>query len=124
MRQWLRFNCVGLAGIIVQLATLKLLRDGFGVHYLVATAIAVEAAVLHNFWWHWKWTWALRAAPASRLIHFQCTTGLVSITGNLVGMKTLAGVLSIPLLPANLLTIAAMHLFNFLVADRYVFRLR
>ena len=124
MRNWLRFNCVGLAGILVQLAMLKLLRDTAGLHYLAATAIAVEAAVLHNFYWHWKWTWAERGAPARRLLHFQCTTGFVSIAGNLIGMKALAGILCLPLLPANLATIAVMHVFNFLVADRYVFRLR
>ena len=124
MRHWLRFNCVGLAGIVVQLAMLALLRDGLGLHYLVATAIAVETAVLHNFWWHWKWTWAERGAPGWSLLHFQCTTGLISIAGNLVGMKALTGALGLPLLAANLLTIAAMHVFNFLVADRWVFRLR
>lgn len=124
MRHWLRFNCVGLAGILVQLAMLTLLRDGLGLHYLAATAIAVEAAVLHNFWWHWKWTWGERAAPGRRLLHFQFTTGLVSIAGNLIGMKALAGVLGLPLVPANLLTIASMYVFNYLVADRYVFRLR
>lgn len=124
MKHWLRFNCVGLAGIVVQLAMLKLLRDTAGWHYLAATAIAVETAVLHNFYWHWKWTWAERGAPGRRLLHFQCTTGLVSIAGNLIGMKALAGAIGLPLLPANLFTIAALYAFNFLVADRYVFRLR
>ena len=124
MKRWLRFNAVGLAGILVQIAMLKLLRDGAGLHYLAATAIAVEIAVLHNFYWHWKWTWAERAAPARRLVHFQCTTGLISIAGNLAGMRALAGTLGLPLIAANLLTIASIYLFNFLVADRYVFRLR
>lgn len=124
MKRWLRFNAVGLAGIMVQLAMLALLRDMAGLHYLVATALAVEAAVLHNFYWHWKWTWAERSAPAQRLLHFQCTTGFVSIAGNLVGMRALAGELGLPLVAANLLTIASVYVFNFLVADRYVFRLR
>ncbi len=124
MKRWLRFNCVGLAGIVVQLAMLALLRDGLGLHYLIATAFAVETAVLHNFWWHWKWTWVERGAAAWSLLHFQCTTGLISIAGNVVGMKALAGALGLPLLGANLLTIGAMHVFNFLVADRWVFRLR
>jgi len=124
MRNWMRFNAVGLAGIVVQLAALKLLRDGFGVHYLLATALAVEIAVLHNFWWHWKWTWRERNAPPSRLLHFQCTTGIVSILGNLFGMSILTGVWGLPLLPANLLSIGFTYVFNFLAADRFVFRLR
>jgi putative flippase GtrA len=124
MRNWMRFNAVGVAGVVVQLAALKLLRDGAGMHYLLATALAVEIAVLHNFWWHWKWTWRERNVSASRLLHFQCTTGLVSILGNLFGMSLLTGCLGLPLLPANLLSIAFTHVFNFLAADRYVFRLR
>jgi putative flippase GtrA len=124
MRNWMRFNVVGLAGMLVQLGALKLMRDGFGMHYLLATGLAVELAVLHNFWWHWKWTWRERGASPSRLLHFQCTTGLVSIAGNLFGMSLLAGLLGLPLIPANLLSIAFTYVFNFVVADRYVFRLR
>jgi putative flippase GtrA len=124
MRNWMRFNAVGLAGMAVQLAALKLMRDGIGMHYLLATGLAVELAVLHNFCWHWKWTWRERSVSPSRLLHFQCTTGLVSIAGNLFGMSLLTGLLGIPLIPANLLSIAFTHVFNFVVADRYVFRLR
>ncbi|MBL8175887.1 MAG: GtrA family protein [Bryobacterales bacterium] len=124
MKRWLRFNAVGLAGIVVQLAVLTALRDAVGLHYLAATALAVETAVLHNFFWHWKWTWADRGAPGRRLLHFQCTTGLVSVAGNVAGMSAFAGWFGMPLVAANLLAIACVYLFNFVVADRYVFRLR
>lgn len=124
MRTLIRYNAVGLAGVFVQLAVLNLLERHAGLHYLPATALAVEAAVLHNFWWHWKWTWAARQAPATSLWRFQCTTGLLSIAGNLFGMKLLAGLLGWPALPANLSTIAGLYLFNFVVADRFVFRVR
>ena len=56
MKRWLRFNAIGIAGAAVQLTALKLLSV-VGVHYLIATALAVEAAVLHNFFWHCRWTW-------------------------------------------------------------------
>ncbi|HUQ93550.1 MAG TPA: GtrA family protein, partial [Bryobacteraceae bacterium] len=115
---------VGLGGVAVQLSVLKLLTDGFGLHFLIATVLAVETAVLHNFWWHWKWTWGERHCPPTSLLRFQCTTGLVSIAGNLVGMKLLAGVPGIPLLGANLVAIGVIYVFNFAVSDRYVFRLR
>jgi len=124
MRHWLRFNAVGFAGIFVQLAALKMLRDGAGFHCLLATALAVETAIIHNFWWHWKWTWDDRNASGRRFLAFQFTTGTVSLGGNLIGMGLLAGWLGIPLLAANLSTIGLLYVFNFLVADRYVFRLR
>jgi putative flippase GtrA len=124
MRLWMRFNVVGLGGILVQLLALKLLREGLGMNYLWATALAVEIAVIHNFLWHWRWTWRERGVDGSRFLHFQCTTGFVSIAGNLFGMSLLSGVFHLPLLAANLLSIAMTYAFNFLAADRYVFRLR
>ncbi|MCZ2150546.1 MAG: GtrA family protein [Bryobacterales bacterium] len=124
MRNWLRFNAVGLAGIAVQLAALKLFHDFLGLHYLWATALAVETAVIHNFYWHRRWTWVERRCPGTRFLRFQFTTGVVSILGNLFGMRVTAGFFGIPLLPANLLTIGLLYLFNWLAADRYVFRLR
>ena len=40
----------------MQLSVLALLVR-LGVHYLVATALAVEIAVLQNYYWHVRWTW-------------------------------------------------------------------
>jgi putative flippase GtrA len=62
IRRWLKFNLVGAIGIVVQLLALGLLTSVLRVHYLAATALAVEAAVLHNFVWHEWFTWADRAA--------------------------------------------------------------
>ena len=48
---WLKFNTVGAIGIGVQLAALAALKSGLELNYLLATGLAVEAAVLHNFVW-------------------------------------------------------------------------
>lgn len=122
MKTFIRYNLVALAGVFVQLAVINVLERQFHLHYLVATAIAVETAVLHNYWWHWKWTWGARNAPASSLLRFQLTTGLLSIVGNLIGMKFLAGLLGLPALPANLVTIAGLYVINFALNERFVFR--
>jgi putative flippase GtrA len=58
--RWSKFNFVGGIGIAVQFAALFLLKTVFHLDYLVATALAVEAAVLHNFVWHERFTWADR----------------------------------------------------------------
>jgi putative flippase GtrA len=50
--RWLKINFVGGLGIGVQLEALWLLVHWAQMHYMVATALAVEAAVLHNFAWH------------------------------------------------------------------------
>jgi putative flippase GtrA len=58
--RFFRFNVVGAMGVAVQLASLTLLVSGLGVHYLPATAIAIELSLLHNFLWHERWTWRER----------------------------------------------------------------
>lgn len=125
--RWLKFNSVGAIGVGVQLAVLTLLAGQLGMHYLVATALAVEAAVLHNFLWHERWTWADRFAKSRqgslrRLIRFNLTTGVFSIVGNLVFMRLFVETFGIHFLVANLLTITACSVINFLVSDRLVFQ--
>jgi putative flippase GtrA len=121
--RWLKFNAVGAVGIGVQLAVLTALKSGLGLNYLLATALAVEAAVLHNFFWHERFTWADRRGHSSfeRLVKFNLTTGGISVLGNLVAMKLLVEVSHIEYLFANLLSIAGCSIVNFLVADRAIF---
>jgi putative flippase GtrA len=73
MLRWLKFNAVGAIGIGVQLAVLVGLKSGLHLSYLLATALAVEAAVVHNFLWHERYTWADRVHPSWGLL--PCTSG-------------------------------------------------
>ncbi len=124
-RRWLKFHFVGALGIGVQLAALSLLA-GAGVWYLAATALAVEAAVVHNFVWHERMTWRDRTTPLpgrllGRFLRFQMANGLISLLGNLLVMRLLVGALHLPVLWANLGAIAACAALNFVVSDRLVF---
>lgn len=114
-------------GAGIQLFTLAALLSWSPVHYLPATVLAVEAALLHNFLWHQRWTWSDRASgdltgALSRLLRFNLTTGSVSIGGNLFFMGLLVSGLDIHYLVANLITITSCSFLNFLVSDRLVFR--
>lgn len=123
--RWLKFNAVGIIGIVAQLAALAFFQRVIGLGYLVATALAVECAILHNFAWHVHWTWRDRVdhgTTFTRLIRFNLTTGVVSLACNLAGMRMLTGVYRVPYLAANLLSIAASAIANYLVADLFVFR--
>lgn len=129
LRRWLKFNTVGAIGILVQLLALALLAGPLRVHYLVATAVAVETAVLHNFIWHELWTWKDRAPGQarlavliSRLLRFHLSNGLVSILSNLLFMRLLVGQFHLHYLPANVLSIAACSLLNFFLSELFVFR--
>jgi putative flippase GtrA len=121
----LKFALVGGIGVGVQLGVLAALSS-LKINYLLATALAVEAAVIHNFLWHQRFTWADRAGTGMRgsltaLLRFHLTNGLISIVGNLLLMRFFVPGLGLPLLHANLATIAVCFLANFLASDRWVF---
>ena len=126
--RWIKFNAVGMLGVGVQLAMLTLLTKAAGVQYLAATALAVETAVLHNFLWHERYTWRDRtqsvqgAGVLNRLLRFHLTNGLLSLAGNVLLMRLLAGVLHLPLLAANILCIVVCSLANFFMSHTLVFR--
>lgn len=124
LQRWLKFNVVGGIGVGVQLMTLAALKSGLHLHYLLATGLAVEATVIHNFIWHERFTWADRTGEKSlpRFAKFNLTTGMFSIFANLAAMELLVGVCGLPYLPANGITIAACSVVNFVVSDRVVFK--
>jgi putative flippase GtrA len=120
--RWLKFNAVGAIGIGAQLAMLTLLKSGLGLNYLLATALAVEATVLHNFFWHERFTWADRPTNdrLKRLLKFNLTTGLFSIAGNVAFTKLLVNA-GVAYLPANAMSVALCSAINFALNDRLVF---
>jgi putative flippase GtrA len=127
--RWLKFNAVGAMGILVQLSTFTVLAFLLHVNYLVATALAVETAILHNFIWHKNFTWADREGiegegSSTKLWKFNVTTGLFSLTGNVLLMRVFVGFLGVNYMLGNIVSITTCSLANFLVSDRIVFRRR
>jgi putative flippase GtrA len=134
--RWWRFNFVGAIGIGVQFAALFLMKGVLHFNYLAATAVAVEAAVVHNFVWHEQFTWADRTGADKtksngtrlrwktslvRLARFNLTVGGVSIVGNLGLMKVMVGMGGMNYLVANGIAIGLSSLANFLVSENWVF---
>jgi putative flippase GtrA len=112
--------------MVIQISTLAALTTGVGLHYLLSTALAVEAAVLHNFIWHERWTWRDRVAEDKhsrwkRLLRFQFPNGAFSLGGNLVMMQLLVGACEMNCTLANILSISTCSILNFLAGDRWVF---
>lgn len=128
MVHWIKFNVVGVLGFALQAGALfALTHNSHPISYLTATVLAVELAILNNFFWHQLWTW--RDRPSStvnetlrRLAKFNLTTGLVSIAGNLIFMSILVGRLGVAIVLANLISVLVCSLLNFLLADRLAFR--
>lgn len=127
LQRWIRFNGVGALGIAVQLGLLAGLVRVFAVHYLAATVIAVEAAVLHNFCWHERWTWGERRSASAatlmgRLARFHLLNGMISMVGNLLLMRALAGTLHLDPIAANIVAIIVCSIANFVASEAYVFK--
>jgi len=129
--RWCKFNVVGGMGILVQFAALFLLKSVLHFNYLGATAIAVEAAVVHNFVWHEQFTWADRTKSdrvqpswphsLTRLLRFNLTNGAVSILGNLALMRVMVGQGQMNYLLPNAIAITLCSVANFLVSETWVF---
>jgi len=123
----LRFSVAGLIGFLVQVAALWLLVSFTTMHYVPATIIAVEMAILINFVWHDRWTWRDRPVPSERerwvrLARFNALTGLTSIAGSVMVTAVLVELLSLSPIVANVISVMALGAFNFAGANTLVFR--
>ena len=129
LRRLAKYNAVGALGMGFRFAVLVLLRELGGLGYLASTALAIEAAMLHNFSWHRWWTWRERCAgipwraTALRLLQFQLSNGAVAMVTNLLVVRLLVGETGMHYLPANILATAASGAVNFLVSEHLIFRL-
>ncbi len=140
--RWCKFNLVGGIGIPVQFAALFFLKSILHFNYLAATAMAVEGAILHNFVWHERFTWADRTQigrtqsgrlqigkPSGksscdwllRLLRFHLANGTISIVGNVALMKWMVGQMHGNYLVANAIAIVICSLANFLASEAWVF---
>jgi putative flippase GtrA len=127
MRRWIAFSLVGVLGILIQLSTLAVLTGWLRLHYLLATGLAVEVALLHNFVWHESWTWSDRSRGDKkgvwrRLVRFHFANGVLSIAGNIILMRFFAGTLAVSYTVANALSITLCSMLNFFASDRLVFQ--
>lgn len=122
--RWLKFNAVGVGGAAVQLCTLWILQHFAPISYILAVALAVEIAILHNFVWHEAWTWPGKpvAGRWRRLVRFHVANGFVSIVSNVVLTYLYKEIAGLPLVAANFAAIVTAALLNFWVAQAWVFR--
>jgi len=125
--RWVKFNAVGALGFCIQLSALWFFIVALKLTSLVATALAVETAVIHNFVWHQFLIWEDRSSEKrydwlKRLFAFNLTNGAVSLAGNLFFAWLIVGRQRIWLLAANLFAIAVCSLINFVLSDRLIFR--
>jgi dolichol-phosphate mannosyltransferase len=126
--RWTKFLVTGAAGACVQMCSLMLLRGVAAWDLMPATAAAVEMAILHNFFWNLRWTWAVPRQTLDwrstlRLLwRYNATTGAVSIATSLVFTRLFMELFGLHYLLANLLAMGTGTLANFAAAEFLVFR--
>ncbi len=125
--RFLRYNLVGVLGLSVKFGLLIALSEIAHLNYLWATALAVEAAVLHNFTWHLRWTWRDRSAgllPREvllRLLRFHLANGAVGMVVNLLMMWLLVERAGMHYLLSNAVATVTAGTANFLLSEFFVF---
>lgn len=110
--------------MLLQLSILALLNRYARGHYLLASAVALELTILHNFAWHVNFTWRDRGngdALLTQLVQFHLANGLVSLMGNLALMRLLVGVMHLPVVLSNAMAILCCSLVNFVFGNKVVF---
>jgi len=126
----MRFSAVGGLGLAVKFGVLILMKSVLGLGYLLATTIAVEVAILHNFVWHSHWTWRDRSRDLTnrkillRLLRLHMTSGAVAMATNLVVMRLAVGEAGVHYVVANGFATVAASAVNFLLANWLVYRER
>jgi putative flippase GtrA len=107
-----RFGAVGALGVLVNNAVLVAAHGLAGLPLLIASVLAVEIAILHNFFWHERWTFGGSRFSLLRLGKFNLTSlgGLIIATAVLYVLVTY---FDIHYLLANIAGIGAATAWNF-----------
>ena len=130
----MRFSIAGLGGFAAQVAALWLMMWLTPMHYAVATALAVEIAIVLNFVFHERWTWKDRTGRAGatgatggtgaigRFVRFNVLTGATSIVGGVIVTAVFVESFGMHAIAANVLSVVLLGAVNFAGADALVFR--
>jgi putative flippase GtrA len=107
-----KFALVGGSGALLNTAVLVLLYQRVHLPLLVASALAVELSIVHNFVWNDRWTFAQQRWSFQRLARFNAVSlGGLSVTA--ATLWTLVNYLGAPYIWANLVGIGFAMLWNF-----------
>jgi putative flippase GtrA len=107
-----KFAVVGGGGVLLNSLVLYLLHQVLGMPVFLASAIAVEVAILNNYVWNDRWTFREQRPSRRRLAQFNVVSlgGLLITTGTVWLLATEHGVY---FLVANLIGIGLATGWNF-----------
>jgi dolichol-phosphate mannosyltransferase len=116
---FIKFNIVGLVGVLVNEGVLLLLVFG-GMYYLYASAIAIEVSIISNFALNDFWTFRERRHGhiVTRMLKFNGLM-LIGLVVNLVILFAGTAYLGISYAISNLVGIAAAFLLRYWLSIRF-----
>jgi dolichol-phosphate mannosyltransferase len=120
-----KFLVVGASGVVVNNAALFTLYQVLRWPLVVASVVAVGLAILNNFVWNDRWTFAQHHRPVSLATRRFIRFGLASGAGLLLTTVTLwllVNALGLHSLVANLIAAGAGAASNYLVNARWTYR--
>ena len=118
-----KFLVVGGLGALVNTGMLVILYHELHLALVVASALATELAIGHNYLWNDRWTFAQRSLSLSRFAKFN----LVSLGGQCVTVATLwilVQHVGLHYIVANVIAIGLAVAWNFSVNLRWTWRPR
>ncbi|MFQ6673462.1 MAG: GtrA family protein [Fidelibacterota bacterium] len=125
----LKFQVIAWGGTVVNLASLWILHGILEIPLIVAGACAIELAIVHNFIWHYFFTWRDRVGQSptdffSRLIQYNVVTASIDFLVNLSVLWTLTHYFGIHYLLADMAGMLGGPVIKFLANEFLIFRRR
>jgi putative flippase GtrA len=124
-----KFLLVGWIGMIVNSSCLYLFKGILGFPLIPASLMAIEIAIIHNFFWHRHWTWRDRNGDKSQsfskqLLTYNLMMGSVDLVVNVSILWVLTTVFGVHYLISNIVGMMCGPLIKFWLNEKVVFRKR
>ena len=121
-QNFLRFLLVGLSGLLVNSLVLAAFTELTALHYLLAAVLATQASTLWNFGWTERWVFGQRDTRHNfwqRLVSFLLMNNAMLLLRGPI-MALLVSQLGVHYVIANLLSLFAMTIMRYLLADKWI----
>jgi dolichol-phosphate mannosyltransferase len=125
-RQFVKFLLVGGSGLFVSSFVLWSFAELAAMHYLLAAIIATQASTLWNFGWTESWVFGPHETErpfVSRLLNFLLMNNAMLLLRGPI-MTLLVSQLGLHYVLANLVSLFAMTILRYLLADKWIWHNR
>jgi len=117
-----RFGLVGISGLVVNAMVLGFATEMLGVFYLLSALIATQASTLWNFGLSEAWVFGRRHSSQGRprrlAMFLIMNNAAFALRGPMI--IALTSILGIHYLASNLLSLIALMILRYVVADRFI----